>query len=140
MAINDNLILLISPFLLHNIRVQVIMPAFSTLLPKSSSFEIFCDEIPFFGSVGVDEVSEHNVLFFGLNERQSTHEPLIIGLACISKFSFSSLDSSILLKEALSNELILKGSGIVTIFYGSPTETMEFRLEFYFRQTSEPWL
>jgi hypothetical protein len=53
MSLNDCFILFISPFLLANVWIEMVMPALSTLLPDSS-WQVFSNKAPILCAVNFD--------------------------------------------------------------------------------------
>jgi hypothetical protein len=53
MSLNDGLILFISPFLLANIWIEMVMPALPALL-SYSSWQMFSNKAPIFCTVNFD--------------------------------------------------------------------------------------
>lgn len=56
MALDNYLVLLVSPLLFDDIRIQVVVPTLPALLSQPAALQIFGNKIPFFGPVGVDQV------------------------------------------------------------------------------------
>jgi len=73
--IQDDLILLLGPFVFTDIRVEVVVPALSALFSDAAG-QLLGDEAPVFGAVFIYESQHQFVLVFGLDEEDVTHGPL----------------------------------------------------------------
>ena len=61
MSIDDDLILLISPLVLADVRVQVVVPTLSALLADAAR-QLLGDEAPVFGAVFLDQSQNQLIL------------------------------------------------------------------------------
>lgn len=63
--LNDDLILLLGPFVLADVGVEVVVPALSALLADPSG-QVFGHEAPILGPVALDQLEHQLVFFLGL--------------------------------------------------------------------------